>query len=237
MEYHKQGLIKMRIVKGSDVLEIANFFPKLVSENGGRKEIKINYRDKSSVSLSEKDAFESELLKRKDVESFCFWYCDGNYNKEVKIRIEEESDFFDVTNTYEILSKDENWYNATLAKLEDIISTIPKQPWIRNMLNFPLVILSFILFWVALCGIMIFIFGFEYGIKPHDSEMFISTGVFVFSGSIIFYLLVYFMHKIFPAVEFDFDNPLSIKRKRIRKAVIWVLGTIAVPVILSTIIG
>ncbi len=137
--------------------------------------------------------------------------------------------------TYELRSTDEIWYNATLQEISEILSHIQKHNLLRRMLNFPWVICSFIMYFIAVGSIMEFAIGFRY-VKSSDHRP--TEGVIEFSIlSLVFLILFSFiaivltLKILYPDVEFALETPRYIRRKKIRKAIGWIIGTICTVVI------
>lgn len=233
MRYFKQGTIRHRIIRYNDVLAIATFLEKIGTDCGGRITFSVDFRDSSTVSSSKINVFSPDMLKRKNIKSIDFEYQDIVNQRTLEIQLTEEYVFSDITNTYRISSSDETWYNATLAQLNELIGTVAKHMWIRHIFDFPQIFAGYFLYWVILCGIMVWPLGFEFGERTENAGIFISASAFFILGTFLFAAITLCVYFLFPDMEFRFETPRDITRKRIRKAAIWILGTIAIPIILS----
>lgn len=205
----------------------------MVKDHGGKTRYSVSFRDASSVTSKDVNVFSADILRRKDVKTITFSFRDEWMNKSLDVRLAEEFVFSTITNTYDISSTDEDWYNATLSQVNVLLATLPKHIWIRRMFDFPQVILSFAIYWMIAFGLMAWPLGFELGIRTEDAKIFIPFSGFLLGGIILFAIITLTVYALCPDMEFDFDMPRGISRKRMRKAIGWIMGTIAFPVVLS----
>lgn len=236
MQYYKSGKICHRIVRYSDIIAIATLFEKLVQQNGGENIFSVLFCDGSAVTDSKQDIFSSDLLCRKDIKLFSFEYMDTCAERKLRIKIREERWYSSITNTYEISSVDEIWYNSVLTQVNELVKTFRKHHWLRRAFDFPAVLATYLLYWAILCGIMMGPLEFEYGERVETTALFIPTSAFYVVGTILFVCIVAAVYYVFPDMEFDLEMPRSIRRKKIRKSFIWVLGTIMIPIVLSLLV-
>lgn len=233
MRYCKSGTICHRTIKSDDVIAIATFFEKLAQQDNGENYFSISFRDNLSVTDKCKDIFSADVFRRKDIQSITLEYEDKRAGKTLRVNFQEEILFSDITNTYDIISSDENWYTSIQTQLGDLLGTISKHHWIRKMFDFPFILISYLIHWLALTGLMRWPLGFEYGVKTEDAAVFIPFPVFFVFGTFIFMAVTAVTYLLFPDMEFDFETPRSVKRKKIRKALVWIAGTIVLPLIFA----
>ena len=139
------------------------------------------------------------------------------------------------TNTYEIRSTDETWFNATLQEISEILSHVQKHNFLRRMFNFPWVIPSYVLYSAAVFGIMHFALGFVYGERPADHLMenvtFIPASHLYLFRILTFTAITLTICYLYPDVEFALETKRYIRRKKIRKAIVGLIGVICTIVV------
>ena len=75
--------------------------------------------------------------------------------------------------------------------------------------------------------------GFEFGElsskSPSEVKVFIPLSLWVILVVSLFTTLVSAVHYLWPEMEFSLDSPIHIKRKKIRKALGWIITAIIIP--------
>lgn len=232
MNYTKNGKLSNRIICKENILEIAALFENLYKENDGKVSFKVVFKDESSISDNTAAVFENYIIKRKDVESIYFGYNDYESHNYVEVRLNETYKFSDITNTYEIRSCDEKWYNATQKQLEDVLFGLPKQNFFRQSFKLPWCLIDFLLFIIGSSYLMKLL-GFEFGElpskSPNEVKVFIPLSLWVILVVGLFTMLVSVVQYLWPEMEFSLDSPIHIKRKKIRKVLGWIITAIIIP--------
>lgn len=236
MHYTKNGTIPYKIVKHNDILAIADYFEKLCQNDYGSTTFTIRYYDNTTIEDTNKSIFTSGVFNRKDIKNISFVYESLNHKNYVRLALAEELCFSKITNTYEIISWDEKWYNATLAQITELINTIQNTHRIRRIFGFPGILMSLVAFVLLASFVMDGPLGFDYGEQTESAVTFIPGSVFYGSIFILFTIIAVVTIFLFPEMEFYLEMPRSNKRKKVRGILLWIIGTIAIPVVLSLII-
>ena len=217
LNYTKKGKLSNRIICKENILEIASFFEKLCKENDSKASFEVIFRDKSSISDDSAAVFENHIIKRKDVETIHFSYSDYKNRNYVEVSLNEAFQFSNITNTYEIRSRDEKWYNAIQKELEDVLIGLPKQNFFRHCFKVPWCLITFILFLIGSSYLMTLL-GFEFGDVPSKStsevKVFIPVSLWVMGELGLFTMVVTAVRYLWPEMEFSLDSPMHIKRKK-----------------------
>lgn len=235
MRYHNTKKLSDKIITREDIRDIAAFFEEIARQNGGACRFSIDFCDATDISDENATVFDSSFFKGKDIKALSFVYQDKNYTKMMKVSLREELAFSDITNTFEITSSDEEWFITTEARLNAIFNGLQDYPIVHRAVRLPILPFTYVGFQVIVCLIM-HLSGFVYGIKP-DSEnvIFIPISRFVFLSVAGFVLIVAAIRWLYPEVEFAFETNKHLKRRKIRKLLAWLLGTIIIPVALGSI--
>lgn len=239
MLYSQNGTLRAKVIRNSDVLAITEFFESL-KHNGGKCTFCICYRDGSQIEDSSKAVFESNTFSRKSIKSMSFSYVDEVRCNILKLNLSEEVLLAQITNTYELFSVEETWYNATLAQITELIQTISKVGILRRAFYFPFSILSYLLTFCGSVAMMTCVFGFVHGTREESIEynsVFISDALFFIVVNAVFAAIFAGVVFLYPDMDFDLGTPPNILRKKFRTAIAWIAGTVAIPILLSWIMG
>lgn len=240
MRYQKSESIRHRTFRHNDIMAIAAFFEMLVRNEDDEIRFTIHLRDGSSISDTSVKLFHTSSFARKDAKSISFNYRDIHCKNTLELRIQEEYLFSEITNSFEISSYDENWYNSVLRQLTDFLSTIPKNHLTRRIFNFPAIIVSYFVFLAINAVFMKFLldFDFVYGSSSDlpSNVIFIPFTAFLMMVTLIFLVIAALVVWLFPDSEFALGTPRNLTRRKIRKGLLWGIGTIAIPIALSIVI-
>lgn len=249
MGYRKEGKLKYRIVNKDNIIEIASYFEELCKEDGIAS-FTVYFYDNSSISGDTAEIFKSRVLRRKDAKRIHFRYSSAMYNNEIEVTLAESHLFSEVLNVYEVYSTDEKFYNATLQKLEDILSGIRKRSIYRRFWGVPLCVANYILCFIV-TNIIMSLIGFTYGKPPEntiihlpfelkpteDAVLFISNRFLVFFTVFVFAMIAVAINFLYPEMEFDFNSHRYINRKKWKTAIWWIFTAIALPVIIGAFLN
>ena len=235
VQYSKEGQLGHRIIKMEDINEIAVFFENLVLENGGENQFRIDFSDKSSLSGDTAGIFAYELFHRKSIDRISFTYKNWKVGNELRLILNEARYFSDITNSYELTSKDEFWFNAVSQQLNDLVSGIRKVSLFRRFFNFPWILVTYVFFQILIACIMALPFGFEFGQKTENVQIFIPVILYVILVSLLFIILTVVICFLYPEMEFALDSHRYVTRRKIRSMIGWISSAILIPVLITLI--
>lgn len=237
--YMKTVKIARRVIQHNNVVDLASFFEELSKNEEGSCTFLVSFRDRSFASVDSADYFQTPYFRYKDALRIQFEYVSRNYDNKVTLCLEESATFFTEANSFEVVSEDMDWLNATIAKMKDLIAGLPKHSIFRPLFSVPLIIPSYVIFHI-LCWIGMHLSGFVCGSRPLLSDGQPDTTVFFLPMSIYFLLVTIcfacisaIIHLLYPEQEFAFGGTRYPRRVKLRKAVGWLLATIVIPILLA----
>lgn len=237
--YMKTGKITRRVIRYSNIIDLASFFEELSEEENGSCTFLISFRNRSFASVDSADYFQTPYFKYKDALQIQFEYVSRDHGRKVMLCLEESAAFFSDANNFEVISGDEDWINATVAKINDLLAGIPKHSIIRSVFSIPWIISGYFFFHI-LCWLGMRLSGFSCGSRPllpngqpDTTALFLPMSAYFLLVTICFACVSAIVCLLYPAQEFAFGGTRYPRRIKIRKTVGWLLATIIIPIILS----
>lgn len=237
--FMKTGKVSRRVVRHSDIVNLASFFEYLSKKEFGSCTFSVSFRDHSFASVDSAEYFQKPYFKYKDVSQIRFEYISYNYKNKVILYLEESAFFFTDTSRFEVINENEDWLNAAFVKMNDLIAGLPKHSILRTAFSFPWILFSYIFFQI-LCSFVMRLIGFTKGNKPvlsagqpNAEVFFLPMSLYFLLVVIVFALISAIICMLYPVQEFAFGNSRHPMRVKIRKTFGWILATIIIPIILS----
>lgn len=235
----KTGKVNRRVIRHSDIVDLASFFEDLSKKELGNCMFSVSFRDHSFASVDSADYFQKPYFKYKDASQVRFEYVSDDYKNKVSLCLEESAFFFSEANSFEVISENEDWLNAVFVKMNDLVAGLPKHSVFRTVFAFPWIIISYIFFHI-LCWYRMRQFGFSYGSRPvlpngqpDTKYLFLPMSLYYLLVTIGFAIMSAGVSLLYPVQEFAFGGIRYPRRNKIRKAVGWIIVTIIIPIILS----
>lgn len=237
--YMKTGKTTRRVIRYSNIIDLASFFEELSKKENGSCTFLVSFRDRSFASVDSADYFQTPYFKYKDALRIQFEYVSQNRENRIMLCLEESTDIFTEANNYEVISEDEDWLNATVAKMNDLLAGLPKQSIFRSMFSMPWIIPTYIIFHI-LCWLGMRLSGFAYGSRPllpngqpDTTVLYLPMSIYFLLVTICFACISAIISLLYPAQEFAFGTTRYPRRIKLRKIVGWLLATIIIPIVLS----
>ena len=236
MVFEKEFYIRDKVFTESDIRALW----RIVSDQkslpmGGSAEIVVK-NDDGNVSAEDDAIFNTTNFRLKDIKKLEMRYRSKNFTSQISISIQatELPSIFS-QNSVEIKGTSEEWVEATTARLRDVIRYVASTSWFTRMylkvgrFVVPLVISS-----------VLFISLQDY-VVPMIREM--AIHVYAKLALAILYLGIgivcawrsFDMGNLLLVVSIDVNGKMKARREKIARVILWLVGVILIPALLSWI--
>ena len=139
MNYKNSKHIRNRRIGESEVELLYGVFAKFCDDgNKGRVCVTVKGAEFGEFSSDDRSALDAMKIRRKPVSEVAFSYRNDDYTSRVSLSIQDEFAllFSCSSGVYiSIDSTDEQWFNSTWKRMEDVVDAIPITPWSSRFLN------------------------------------------------------------------------------------------------------
>ncbi len=227
----REKKINNKILKKQNIINIWDYFKLLKNESLNPEKSKINmqircydstrYESSEGEFLKEGDIFDIKKIESIDLE-YRFW--DENGFDRVVLDIKQgEYGCFNLL----VSSSKKEWVVTVFDKFEGIVKSLSPQKDFIKKYSIPLNLVIFIIFEYIFIKLIIYFFPKNMMSLSFFEMMFNYVLITFFLCSMISYLIVDYLKKLWPVVEFDF-GPEHLKLEKQKRDYLWWLVTLII---------